>query len=108
MYDHLEFGISVGIQKMVRSDLGKSGVAFSIDTESGFREVVLINGAFGLGEHLVQGKILPDEYLVFKPALQQGFPSIIEKKLGNKCERMVYSSKPNEFTKIIPVNKKQQ
>jgi pyruvate,water dikinase len=107
-YDHLDIGLSVGIQKMVRSDLGKSGVAFSIDTESGFKDVVLINAAYGLGEHLVQGKISPDEYLVFKPSLQKGYPSIIEKKLGNKFERMVYSSKPNELTKIIPVNKKQQ
>ncbi|MEJ7611900.1 MAG: PEP/pyruvate-binding domain-containing protein, partial [Ferruginibacter sp.] len=79
-YDHFQIGLSVGIQKMVRSDLGASGVAFSIDTESGFKDVVVINASFGLGELVVQGAVSPDEYIVFKPTLKQGFTPIIEKK----------------------------
>src|SRR5690606_7949944 len=73
-FDHMQVKLSVGVQKMVRSDLGSSGVAFSLDTESGFKDVVLINGAYGLGELVVQGEISPDEFLVFKPALKAGKP----------------------------------
>ena len=84
-YDHFSIGLSVCIQKMVRSDLGASGVAFSLDTESGFKDVVVINASFGLGEMIVQGSVSPDEYIVFKPALKENFTPIIEKKLG--CKR---------------------
>ncbi len=70
-YDHFKIGLSVCVQKMVRSDLGSSGVAFSLDTESGFRDAIVINGAFGLGELVVQGTISPDEFIVFKPTLQR-------------------------------------
>ncbi len=104
-YDHFAVGLSVCIQKMVRSDLGASGVAFSIDTESGFKDAVVINSSFGLGELIVQGSISPDEYIVFKPALKKGFNSIIEKKLGNKDKMMVYGDDPDERVKIIPVEK---
>ncbi len=104
-YDHFAVGLSVCIQKMVRSDLGASGVAFSIDTESGFKDAVVINSSFGLGELIVQGSISPDEYIVFKPALKKGFSSIIEKKLGNKDKMMVYGDDPDERVKIIPVEK---
>lgn len=104
-YDHFAVGLSVCIQKMVRSDLGASGVAFSIDTESGFKDAVVINASFGLGELIVQGSISPDEYIVFKPALKKGFSSIIEKKLGNKDKMMVYGDDPDERVKIIPVEK---
>ena len=76
-YDHFQIGLSVCIQKMVRSDLGASGVAFSIDTESGFKDVVVINASFGLGELVVQGAVSPDEYIVFKPTLKAGFTPII-------------------------------
>lgn len=104
-YDHFSIGLSVCIQKMVRSDLGASGVAFSLDTESGFKDVVVINGSFGLGEMIVQGSVSPDEYIVFKPTLQKGFSSIIEKKLGKKDKMMVYGDNPDERVKIIHVEK---
>jgi len=100
-YDHFSVGISICVQKMVRSDLGSSGVAFSLDTESGFRDVVVINGAFGLGELVVQGSISPDEFIVFKPTLKNGYKSIIEKKLGVKDKMMVYGDKADERVKII-------
>ncbi|HTI10406.1 MAG TPA: phosphoenolpyruvate synthase [Puia sp.] len=107
-FDHFEVGLSVCIQKMVRSDLGVSGVAFSLDTESGFKEVVVINGSYGLGEMIVQGAVSPDEFIVFKPTLRQGFASIIEKKLGSKDKLMVYGDDPDERVKIIPVEKQMQ
>ena len=101
-YDHFSIGLSVCVQKMVRSDLGSSGVAFSLDTESGFKDVVVINGSFGLGEMVVQGSISPDEFIVFKPTLKAGYNSIIEKKLGVKDKMMVYGDKADERVKIIP------
>ena len=101
-YDHFSIGLSVCVQKMVRSDLGASGVAFSLDTESGFKDVVVINASFGLGEMIVQGSVSPDEYIVFKPALKDGFTPIIEKKLGVKDKMMVYGDDPDERVKIIP------
>jgi len=100
-YDHFTIGLSICVQKMVRSDLGSSGVAFSIDTESGFKDVIVINGAFGLGELVVQGAISPDEFIVFKPTLKNGFKSIIERKLGVKDKMMVYGDKSDERVKII-------
>ena len=81
--------ISVGVQKMVRSDLASSGVAFSLDTESGFKDIVLINGSYGLGESVVQGTVSPDEFLIFKPTLKDGFSSIIEKKMGKKDTKII-------------------
>ena len=107
-YDHFAISISVCVQKMVRSDLGSSGVAFSLDTESGFRDVVVINGIFGLGEMIVQGSISPDEFIVFKPALKENFVPIIEKKLGLKDHMMVYGDDPDERVKIIPIDKSSQ
>ena len=107
-YDHFAVGLSVGIQKMVRSDLGTSGVAFSLDTESGFKDVVLINASYGLGELLVQGSVSPDEFIVFKPTLKEGYSAIIEKKLGIKDKMMVYGDDPDERVKIIPVDKSAQ
>ena len=104
-YDHFSIGLSVCIQKMVRSDLGASGVAFSLDTESGFKDVVVINASYGLGEMIVQGSVSPDEYIVFKPALEKGFNSIIEKKLGKKDKMMVYGDNPDERVQIIHVEK---
>jgi pyruvate,water dikinase len=104
-YDHFSIGLSVCIQKMVRSDLGASGVAFSLDTESGFKDVVVINASYGLGEMIVQGSVSPDEYIVFKPTLQKGFNSIIEKKLGKKDKMMVYGDNPDERVQIIQVEK---
>ena len=104
-YDHFSIGLSVCVQKMVRSDLGASGVAFSLDTESGFKDVVVINASFGLGEMIVQGAVSPDEYIVFKPTLKKGFASIIEKKLGIKDKMMVYGDNPDERVQIIQVEK---
>src|SRR5882724_7540300 len=107
-FDHFDVGLSVCIQKMVRSDLGVSGVAFSLDTESGFKEAVVINGSYGLGEMIVQGAISPDEFIVHKPTLKEGYASIIEKKLGSKDKLMVYGDDPDERVKIIPVEKQMQ
>lgn len=107
-FDHFAVKLSVCVQKMVRSDLGVSGVAFSIDTESGFKDIVLINGAYGLGELVVGGEISPDEFLVFKPTLKKGFSAIIDKKLGKKTHKMVYGNKPFETVKQVPVDKKIQ
>jgi pyruvate,water dikinase len=100
-YDHFTVGLSICVQKMVRSDLGSSGVAFSLDTESGFRDVVVINGTFGLGEMVVQGAICPDEFIVFKPTLKKGHSAIIEKKIGVKDKMMVYGDKADERVKVI-------
>jgi len=91
-FDHLNVYLSIAVQKMVRSDLASSGVMFSIDTESGFKNVVFITGSWGLGENVVQGKVNPDEYYVFKPTLKKGFKSIIGKKLGSKEIKMIYTS----------------
>ena len=91
-FDHLRVYISVGVQKMVRSDLACSGVMFSIDTESGFSDVVYINAAYGLGENVAQGLVGPDQFYVFKPALKEGFRPIVEKKLGTKERRLVYKN----------------
>lgn len=107
-FDHFDVKISVCIQKMVRSDLASSGVAFSIDTESGFRDVVLINGSYGLGEMVVQGAVSPDEFIVFKPTLEKDFESIIEKKLGKKDHKMVYGDDPGQFTKVVSVPREAQ
>jgi pyruvate,water dikinase len=89
-FDHLSVYLSVGVQKMVRSDLACSGVMFSIDTDSGFRDVVYITGAYGLGENVVQGIVDPDQFYVFKPTLKEGFRPIVEKKLGTKGKKLVY------------------
>ena len=95
--------LSVCVQKMIRSDLASAGVAFSIDTDSNCKDVVLINGAFGLGEMVVSGQIRPDEFLVFKPTLISNNIPIIDKKLGEKSYKMVYSNVKNERTSIIPI-----
>jgi pyruvate,water dikinase len=89
-FDHLSVYLSVGVQKMVRSDLACSGVMFSIDTDSGFRDVVYITAAYGLGENVVQGIVDPDQFYVFKPALKEGFRPILEKKLGRKHKKLIY------------------
>jgi pyruvate,water dikinase len=90
-FDHFEVALSIGVQRMVRSDLAASGVMFSIDTETGFRDAVLLTAAYGLGENVVQGAVNPDEVLIFKPTLEQGFAPIVGKRLGSKAIRMVYA-----------------
>jgi pyruvate,water dikinase len=97
-FDHFEIALSIGIQKMVRSDLASSGVMFSIDTESGFRDAILITGAYGLGENIVQGTVNPDQFYVFKPTLKTGFKPIISKKLGEKQVKMIYSETGTKST----------
>ncbi len=92
-FNHMKVALSVGIQKMVRSDKASSGVMFTLDTESGFRDVVLINSIYGLGENIVQGAVSPDEFIVFKPTLEQGKQAIISKRIGTKSMRMIYDAK---------------
>lgn len=91
-FDHFKTYLSVAVQKMVRSDLSSAGVMFTLDTESGFSDVVFVTGSFGLGESVVQGSVNPDEFYVFKPTLKLGFKSLIEKKLGEKQTKIIYSS----------------
>jgi len=88
-YDHLEVALSIGVQRMVRSDLACSGVMFSIDTETGFQDAVLLTAAYGLGENVVQGIVNPDEFLIHKPTLELGFAPIVGKRLGSKNLRLV-------------------
>ena len=102
-FDHFDVALSVGVQKMVRSDLAASGVMFSIDTETGFKNAALITAAYGLGENVVQGAVNPDEYFVFKPTLKQGFRPILEKRLGTKEIKMVYDIGGGKMTKNISV-----
>ncbi|MFN3593673.1 MAG: phosphoenolpyruvate synthase [Thiobacillaceae bacterium] len=90
-FDHAAVALSAGIQRMVRSDLGAAGVMFTLDTESGFRDVVFINAAWGLGETVVQGAVNPDEFYVHKPTLAQGYRPIVRRKLGDKAIRMVFT-----------------
>lgn len=100
--------LSVCIQKMVRSDLGCSGVSFSIDPDSGFKEVIVINGSWGLGEMVVSGQVKPDEFIVHKKTLELGYKAIIDKNLGEKINKMVYSDEHDKRTKIIQVEKFKQ
>jgi pyruvate,water dikinase len=90
-FKHGDVALSIGVQRMVRSDLAASGVMFTIDTESGFRDAVLLTAAYGLGETVVQGAVNPDEYLIFKPTLHQGHAPIVGKRLGSKAVKMVLS-----------------
>jgi pyruvate,water dikinase len=90
-FDHFDIALSIGVQPMVRSDAACSGVMFTLDTESGFRDAVVINGAWGLGEAIVQGMATPDEWIVFKPTLKQGFRPIVTRKLGVKEVKMVFA-----------------
>ena len=103
-FDHFEVALSVGIMKMVRSDLATSGVTFTLDTETGFRDVVFITAIYGLGENIVQGVVNPDEYYVFKPTLHKGHKAIIRKKLGDKKIKMIYGQGSTRiFTRNIEV-----
>src|SRR3989338_4847972 len=97
-FSHFKVALSIGVQEMVRSDLASSGVMFSIDTETGFKNAVLINGAYGLGENVVQGTVNPDQFYVFKPTLKKGYSPIISKKLGAKRIKMVYSEHGSKHT----------
>ncbi len=102
-YDHMQVALSIGVQLMVRSDLASAGVIFSIDTESGFADAVLINAAYGLGENVVQGSVNPDEYYVFKPTLKKGFRPILKRTLGSKAMKLIYDVGGSKMTKNVPV-----
>jgi pyruvate,water dikinase len=104
-FDHMKVALSIGVQQMVRSDIGSSGVMFSIDTETGFDQVVIINAAWGLGENVVQGTVDPDEYQVFKPLLSKpGVRPIIARTVGAKSIKMIYGG-PGERTRNVPTSK---
>jgi len=103
-FDHDKVALSAGIQRMVRSDLGSSGVLFTLDTESGFRDAVFITGAYGLGETVVQGAVNPDEFYVYKPALQKNRPAILNRTLGSKLIKMIYSDKAGHGQSVQTVN----
>lgn len=100
-FNHHDVALSVGIQKMVRSDRGASGVMFTLDTETGFRDLVVINASWGLGEMVVQGKVTPDEFMVFKPTLREGYRPIVKKVIGEKKTMMIYTSDPRHPVKEV-------
>jgi pyruvate,water dikinase len=102
-FDHFTIGLSIGVQKMVRSDKACSGVMFSIDTESGFRNAVLVSGSWGLGENIVLGRVNPDEFYVFKPTLAMGKPAILTHTMGDKNIKMIYTKDPKKPVKNVPV-----
>jgi pyruvate,water dikinase len=102
-FDHFRIALSIGIQRMVRSDLAASGIMFSIDTETGFPDAVLINASYGLGENVVQGAVNPDEYYVFKPTLKRWFRPILQKILGTKEFKLVYDVGGSKMVKNVPV-----
>jgi len=102
-FEHLQVALSVTVMKMVRSDISSSGVMFSLDTESGFRDVVFITGAYGLGENVVQGAVDPDEFYVHKPTLEKGYKTVLRRTLGNKQIKMVYGhTRGGQSTQNIP------
>lgn len=108
-FDHFKVFLSVGVMKMVRSDLASSGVIFTLDTETGFRDVVFVTGAYGLGENVVQGTVDPDEFYVFKPTFVKGRRAVLRRSLGGKEVRMVYASAAGrETTRNVPTPKEDQ
>jgi len=107
-FDHFKVYLSIGVQKMVRSDLACSGVMFTLDTETGFKNVVFITGSWGLGENVVQGAVNPDEYYIFKPTLKEGYKPILMKRVGEKEMKMVYTSDKSHPTKNILTSKEER
>jgi len=107
-FEHDEVALSAGIQKMVRSDIASSGVAFSLDTESGFRDVVFITGSYGLGEMVVQGAVNPDEFYVHKQTLAAGRPAVLRRTLGPKAIKMIYSGETSNPVKTVDVAPEQR
>lgn len=99
--DHLSSYLSIGVQKMVKSDLASAGVIFTLDTETGFSDVVYITGSYGLGESVVQGTVNPDEFYVFKPTLKQGYKPIINKIIGNKASKLIYAKNKKNPIKTV-------
>lgn len=105
-FDHFDVALSVAVQKMARSDRGSSGVMFTLDTDTGFRDAVLINASWGLGEYIVKGVVTPDEYVVFKPTLKLGYDAIVSKKLGSKEKKLIYATRGGSTTKETAVEDK--
>ena len=103
-FDHSQVALSAGIQTMVRSDMGSAGVMFTLDTESGFRDVVFVTASYGLGETVVQGAVNPDEFYVYKPALAAGNRPILRKNLGSKAIKMIYSDDPTPGKTVATVD----
>ena len=109
-FDHSKIALSVGVQKMVRSDLACSGIGFTLEPESGFKDIIHLSGVWGLGENIVQGAVTPDEFFVFKPALSQNKKAIIQKRLGEKALTMIYSIDKKAATvniKTTPIKREQ-
>jgi len=102
-FDHSKVALSAGVQRMVRSDIGSSGVMFTMDTESGFRDAVFITSSYGLGEAVVQGAVNPDEFYVYKPALKAKRPAILKRGLGEKAKKMVYANAGGKAVEFVPV-----
>ncbi|MBI4533277.1 MAG: phosphoenolpyruvate synthase, partial [Candidatus Melainabacteria bacterium] len=100
-FDHMSVALSIGVQKMVRSDLAVSGVVFTLDPESGFRDVLLVTSSYGLGENVVGGRVDPDEFLIFKPTLLSGYKPIVRRKVGGKQFRMVYAGHGTRTTRNL-------
>jgi len=109
-FDHFKVALSIGVMKMVRSDIASSGVMFSIDTETGFKDVVFITGAYGLGENVVQGNVEPDEFYVHKPTFEQGYRAVIRRHLGSKNIKMVYATGQSKVTtrneRVVDIDRK--
>jgi len=108
-FAHADVGLSAGVQRMVRSDVGSSGVLFTMDTESGFTDAVFVTSAYGLGEGVVQGAVNPDEYYVYKPALRAGRPAVLKRSVGGKATKMVYTDdatigRTTEFVQVAPAD----
>ncbi|HEX4069278.1 MAG TPA: phosphoenolpyruvate synthase [Candidatus Babeliales bacterium] len=106
-FDHFKVALSIGVQKMIRSDKAVSGVAFSLDTESGFKDVVMIEASYGLGESIVQGLVTPDEYIVHKPTLELGYIPIIKKTCGDKKTKIVYEEHRTKTVKVTEKDRQQ-
>ncbi len=103
-FDHAQVALSAGVQKMIRSDIGASGVVFTLDTESGFRDAVFVTASYGLGEMVVQGAVNPDEFYVHKPTLAAGRPAILRRNLGNKAIKMIYAENGDHPVTTVPVD----
>jgi pyruvate,water dikinase len=103
-FDHFQVALSVGVQKMVRSDLASSGVIFTLDTESGFPDVVFVTSTWGLGENIVQGRVVPDGFYVHKPTLNQGYTPLIRKRLGTKEFKLVYDATGHRLVENVPTS----
>lgn len=107
-YDHMSVALSIGVQKMVRSDQASSGVVFTLDTESGFKDVIFITGSFGLGENVVKGTVNPDEFYVHKSTLKSGFKPLLKKRLGSKRLKMIYSEDSKNSTRNVATKEFEQ